>query len=342
MRNITILFIVLVVLLSVAFLQAQETPPVPVDSEYAGLIPSPLRGVWENSNRILSFYTMTNNGSNRVLSGVFLKMYYGWYYDRTAEPFGVTTVNTQGQSVPVVARDRNNVSAHEGEALITKFDETSPITETSGSWLMRVLYPPYRETDAIALAVIRNKLYLNFFIRYDENPDSRNSIRGFWRAAGTASGITASRPYYLDSIESLYITDDAVFRIRYWEVDLVPNLATRAYFSDGATEYAVDKYIIVGDKTFTCVQGRGTQIRQITQTALMTDYDLSDDGTLCAFSEPYLTKSRVTDVYAEIANANARKKPAAPPVFPPSDLDFHYDTIEDLRKYTPHWNGREY
>jgi hypothetical protein len=304
-------------------------------------VPRPLGGVWENDQRIVSFFSEARQeesalGQSRAITGIVLKQFYGWYYDRAAEPQEIAGAVSSSSLPP---RDKNNTSAHSGEILITTFEETSPVTDESGSWTMRVLYPPYRESDAIALAVIRNNLYLNFYIRYDENPGSLGSVEGFWRAAGTASGITVSKPWYAQSVESLYITADSAFRIRYWEADLEPDLSERAYFSDGAVEYAVDKYLVIGGKTFTCVQGRGTRIRQITKSPAARGYELSGDGTLCAFAPPYLWRSQIDDIYAEIAKANARKIPSPPPPFPPKYPDFHYDVIKELRKYTPNWKN---
>ena len=311
-----------------AVLSAQENFPAADDA-----VPRPLRGVWQNDARMVSFFAEENSEQSRAITGIVLKQFYGWYYDRAAEPSAL--VSNGADALP--PRDKNNTTARHGEILITAFDETSPITDESGSWTMRVLYPPYREADKIALAVIRDSLFLDFYIRYDENPGSLGSIEGFWRAAGTASGITASKPYYAQSVESLFITADSTFRIRYWEVDLEPDLSARAYFSDGGLEYTVDKYLIIGGKTFTCVQGRGTRIRQITKSPAARDYELSADGTLCAFGAPYLLRSQITDIYAAVAEANARKRPPAPPIFPPKNLDFHYDVIKELRKYTPNW-----
>ncbi|GMO50763.1 MAG: hypothetical protein Pg6C_14940 [Treponemataceae bacterium] len=301
----------------------------------AGFIPGALRGVWESGGRMISFY----EAGDSAMAVIFLKLFYGWYYDRTAEPLAESAAATQYGFPSLPARDRNDTTARAGEFLAVSFDETSPVTDASGSWAMRILYPPYREPDSIALAVINDGIYLNFYIRHDDASGSRDTIAGFWRAGGTASGITASKPYYATNIESLYITDggDSVFRIRYWEANVEPDLTARAYFSDGASEYSVDKYLVIGDKTFTCVQGRGTRIRQITKSPLPKDYALSDDGALCAFGAPYLTKSGVTDIYAEAAEKNARTRPPQPPLFPPSDLDFHYEQIEELRKYTPNW-----
>jgi hypothetical protein len=308
-------------------------------------VPEALRGVWEGGfaeepkefgGRIVSFYEAEGDSeSPRAAALIFLKLFYGRYYDRTAE-FPTSAV-----------RDRNDASSKTGEALAVSFEETSPATQNSGSWTMRVSYPPYRESDAVALAVIRDNLYLNFHIRYDGNPNTPKNIAGFWRAGGTASGITVSKPYYARGVESFYITDGhpdspetaTVFRIRYWEADVEPDLSARAFFSDGENEYPVDKYLVIGGKTFTCVQGRGTRIRQITRSPLPENYELSDDGTLCAFGTPYLTRSKTDDPYAEAARANAKKSPPPRPLFPPSNLDFHYDEIRELRKYTPNWDA---
>jgi hypothetical protein len=351
-KNITGIMAAVLFMIFALFMPAFVCPQNIPDADYAALldspnaviqsgidsrVPAPLAGVWENASRLLDFYTVSDGDNTRTVGGIFLKMFYGRYYDRTAEPAGISaeTVRVQAETVSVPPRPKNNTSAREGEVLVTSFEETSLQTETSGSWLMHIRYPPYRESDVIPLAVIDDKLYLDFYIRYDENPGVAGSVRGFWRAAGTASGITASRPYYAKNIESLFITDDAMYRIRYWEADVIPDFSVRAYFSAGADEYAVDKYIAAGNKIFTCVPGRGTRIRQVGISPLPSGYVLSQNGSLCAFAQPYLVKSAVTDVYDTVERINSLPPHSAPAVFPPSNLNFYYDVIEDLRKYTP-------
>jgi hypothetical protein len=205
-------------------------------------------------------------------------MFYARYNDRAAGADAGTP------------RDRNDTAAPQAEVLVTSFEETTPETGTSGSWVIRIRYPPYRETSAIDAAVIGGNLYLSFFIR--DGGTSAEDLRGFWRGAGTASGVTLSRPWFADSMESLYITGEAVFRIRYWPLasDAAPDMGAEARFSDGASEYRVSKYIRSGDRIFTCVQGRGARIRQVTKSPLPPEgVTLSENGKLCTFSKPYLT-----------------------------------------------------
>ena len=61
---------------------------------------------------------------------------------------------------------------------------------------------------------------------------------------------------------------------------------------------------------------------------------VSHNGSLLSLSEPYLTKSKVADLPAEITAHNSLRHFPIKPWFKLWDLDFHWEEIEYLR------NGR--
>ena len=53
----------------------------PVFSE---VIPEPLLGIWEGKDRFVFFEQQPENENPKLV--IILKEYYGWYFDRAAEP----------------------------------------------------------------------------------------------------------------------------------------------------------------------------------------------------------------------------------------------------------------
>ena len=60
-------------------------------------------------------------------------------------------------------------------------------------------------------------------------------------------------------------------------------------------------------------------------------FALSADGTALALGEPYLVRSKVADLSAEIKTHNALRRPPRKPIFGFMKLDFHWDEIEKIR-----------
>ena len=58
---------------------------------------------------------------------------------------------------------------------------------------------------------------------------------------------------------------------------------------------------------------------------------LSDDGIILALGKPYLSRSKITDLDAEIKAHNGRTRPPRKPVFDYMKLDFHWDEVDAIR-----------
>lgn len=190
-----------------------------------------------------------------------------------------------------------------------------------------------------------------------ENPQNqqileKNVLNGFWQDCGIANGILICPPTNKTELLSYYVNDGSIYKIRYWQTDMEYDSGAKASFSDDNKTFYVPKHIKFTDKTFTCTLGRRTKIRNIEksnsfgQTCTFnsiliqkTYFDeenqqesifTTQDSTICAFGDAYLTLTDGTRSIEEIiANQNSQKKPAAPPLFPPKGiLEFDWSIIE--------------
>lgn len=311
----------------------QETPPL-------------LSGVWDGKDRLVYFVPESETQKSSV--AFMLKTLYGWYYDRPLEP----------EYFASFERPVNNVSVNEAEKASVRYEdvslhsvsfETVKDNKTSGVWEICLTYADKSESK-IPAAVIDGKLYLNFVIKprrpkalseQTEDGGSENPIYGFWQGVGQSSGITVSRPVIESELTSFYITENAIYHIRYWLTDMEYSGA-EATFSDGDKTYSVAKHILSAGNVYTCVTGRSLQIRNVERSPFnLENYTLDSTGTICAFGKPYLVKNSDTAAdenerikkYMQIAlDANKRRKPDPPPLFPPSDVNWHWDDIRRLEK----------
>lgn len=262
----------------------------------------------------------------------------------------------------------------------------------SGAWDLEITYPHSRTVYHVPVAVIGNSLYLHFTVKAlaseeEGTPPDRSSpssrqqtnivsngthfaetdsalvagaadsrLLGVWKDYGSASGVLISPPVTSTELVSYYITNDAVYYLRYWQTDMEFDPEALALFSDGDKEFTVKKHLYVGDKNYTCVNGRGTKIRNVEKSSSLPDsYTVNEVviqkkvvdengmeqvvtqnvSTICALGKPYLT---LTDgkqsIEQLVVAANTRRKPLPPPLFPPHGvLDFHWEIIKDLNTY---------
>src|SRR5574344_2063704 len=149
----------------------------------------------------------------------------------------------------------------------------------------------------IPLALIDNKIYLEYYLKKNEkiNQDEISSKNGFWMGSQVSEGITISKQNVPDEIKSYYVDSDKIFSIRYW-------LANIDYQDE-----------IVSFK-----------------------YDVSKNNKIMAVNEPYLllvaNKNELSDVITLINEHNSLRKPSPPSLFPDSNVDWHWDLINELEK----------
>lgn len=316
-------------------------------------LPPLLAGLWQNNQRIVSFENLDS-------ASVILKLFYGWYYDRAAEPGTQTFVDSimsttqldynysgasqqdfiarnsvtitdevlQYDSLP--PRPKNDATSPKAQHLLVEFEPLIPETETSGAWNIWITYPDIKERHAIPVAVFDGKLYVNFYLG-TSSPLSR-----FFQAASNTNGITISTPLQDKEVISYLVTGSRMYKIRYWQTDMEYDGATEAVLSGEDGDYQVPKHLLIGGTVYTCVAGRRVDIRNVEEIPLnISGFTMSSDNRIIVQKSAYLSlmDNNASELYQLIAEANSRKAPPPLPPIPLGELDFHYAEIEDLRKY---------
>ena len=316
-------------------------------------LPPLLAGLWQNNQRIVSFENLDS-------ASVILKLFYGWYYDRAAEPGTQTFVDSimsttqldynysgasqqdfiarnsvtitdevlQYDSLP--PRPKNDATSPQAQHLLVEFEPLIPETETSGAWNIWITYPDIKERHAIPVAVFDGKLYVNFYL------GTSSSLSRFFQAASNTNGITISTPLQDKEVISYLVTGSRMYKIRYWQTDMEYDGATEAVLSGEDGDYQVPKHLLIGGTVYTCVAGRRVDIRNVEEIPLdISGFTMSSDNRIIVQKSAYLSlmDNNASELYQLIAEANSRKAPPPLPPIPLGDLDFHYAEIEDLRKY---------
>ena len=312
-------------------------------------LPSLLVGLWENNQRIISFENIDS-------ASIVLKLFYGWYYDRAAEP-GATRISTMSttqidynysgnsqqdffernsvteevlQYEDIPERPRNDATSPEAQHLLVEFEALIPETETSGAWNVWITYPDVKERAAIPIAVFDGKLYIDFFLAQDFGTSR------FYQSASNTNGMTIAPPLLAKEIYSYLVTGSRMYKIRYWQTDMEYDGETHAILAGEDGNHEVPKHLLVGDTVYTCVAGRRVEIRNIEEIPYdISGFAASQDNRILVKKDAYLIRMDIesSEYYQLIAEANSRKAPPPPPPIPLGDLDFNYDKIEDLRKY---------
>ncbi len=328
-----------------------------------------LGGIWQGTDRLVLFEgrnadSSADDSSEGALSfdfGVVLRVFYAWYDDRAAENASFREIKT---------RDRNDAESRTPEDISVNcrvlFENES---KNAGVYELELVYPgavyssgkvARTESLFVPIAVIDGRLYLDFLVNPKvevENGVPRvvkgESNGGFWGCASNADGITISPPRFRKEVQSYYIVkdedgigNDAVYRLRYWKsgMDFAPDAV--ATFTDGARTFEVPKFLKIGADLYQCTTGRGTKIRNIEKTNSMPDGTVYDsDFSICAFGKPYLVRvpngESKEDLLAIVSENNKRRKDPPKPLFPVSEIDFHWKEITELEKYNPFtWNRR--
>ncbi len=334
-----------------------------------------LGGIWQGTDRLILFENSKADGSSQESNetadsanlgvsfdfSVVLRVFYAWYDDRAAEDSSFREIKT---------RDRNDAEARTPEDISvrcrTLFENES---KNAGVYELELIYPSAvyssgkvarKESLFVPIAVIDGKIYLDFLVNPDVESENgvvrvvkSTSNAGYWGCASNADGITISPPRFKKEVHSYYVLknedgsgNDAVYRLRYWKsgMDYDPNAV--ATFTDGNKTFEVPKFLKIGAHLYQCTTGRGTKIRNIEKTTSMPSEVVYDsDFSICAFGKPYLVRvpngETKEDLLAIVTENNKRRKDPPKPIFPVSEINFHWKEITELEKYNPFtWNRR--
>ena len=301
-------------------------------------LPSLLSGVWASPSLYCVFDTGYLSSDLGSIPQFVLRVFYGWYDDRTAESPSYTVDHP---------RDVNCATSRaEAQAIAVRyFPLTSDLSENSGAWNLEIHYPNRKEVYNVPVALIGGNLYLDFLVKDSatsttesqaENTDE-SSLDGFWQDALCASGIQVCPPVFKKELACLYIHGDRVYRVRYWKTDMEYDGQMKAELTDEGDTYLIPKHLNVAGDTYTCVKGRRRQVRNVERLSSLPPYTAngtSDDegnftgSTILSFAKPYLARlegKTIEDVLSE----DALKRPPNPkPLFPPSGvLDFDWSIV---------------
>ncbi|MBQ0163405.1 MAG: hypothetical protein KBS84_09655 [Treponema sp.] len=307
----------------------QLVPPAPEAVMFSDEVPSIFNGIWEGDDRYLMF--QEKEELEKIVQGdvelknenyiwIYLKMFYGWYLDRSAEKTNKKNSKYKYDSNDVVFRDIQNIKI--------KFRKLIE-DENCQAYEIELKYPNVKEPTVIPVAIVGDELYLDFAIQsFDGDSASYSRV-------AKVSGIKVSKPIVAENLYSLYVTDDAVYSIRYWKTDM-PYENTKAFFSDGENKYEVPKHIRSAGNIYTCVTGRRLTIRNVDRlsNAVLNNYKFSEDKKILITSKPYLTrispKADLEGMMQIVQKSNSRKAPDPIPPFKPFEADW---TIEDQKSY---------
>lgn len=287
-------------------------------------IPSSLYGIWEGNDRIVFFE------DNQIV--ILLKEYYGWYYDRAVEP------ENYDEKEP---RVRNSGTTKKPQQLYFNIKNLKDGENWSFFELETEL--SRRQKNLIPLLIDGDKIYLDFYL---QNEEDRNIFTGHAKS----EGITMFEQTLPENIGLLYLTADggAAYDVRYWKSDMDFE-ESQVLFKRPEGEFSVPKHIISRGQNYSSVSGRSKKIRN-PQGAISFEKrgvkymggNAAESPFLILDKEPYLVriadKKTFEDLMKIVKDANSRRKPDPPALFPPHNppLDWHWDLIDALEKNNPY------
>ena len=292
---------------------------------FAQSIPSKLLGIWESKDRYVFF---EQNDEDQPQLVVLLKTYYGWYLNRAAEP---ASYNDKEPRV------RNTANARNAEHIYIQ----NINTKETGNSLYGSLDLSYStwQKNTIPFFMLEDSIYLSYFEKDEveelENPDKKWT---FYRGVAPSKGFMISPQSIPENITGYIIDGEKFYDVRYWKTDMdySTDYITFSYKDDS---YQIPKHLRSQETNYSCVSGRSKKVRNAVKPFeyKTENFLYNDEGS--AFTkneEPYLKQLAGRDTFEElikiVKEANSKRKPDPPALFPPSDLDWHWDLIDMLEK----------
>ena len=180
--------------LSTFQLFSQQSSSQGTSSASESRCPALLAGLWRGSDRYVYFDGGENASDASFPLSIVLKEYYGWYYDRAAEPKATSAENPRESNAAL--------STAAEEISVTYKNLLDADYENCGAWDLIVKYPGEKQSVHIPVAVIGERLYLDFALHEGEE-----KLFGFYKRTGNASGITISLPYREKELDCLYLVE---------------------------------------------------------------------------------------------------------------------------------------
>lgn len=295
------------------------------------MIPLELEGIWEGKDRIIFFENqevLEDNEKSKCSLVLLLKNFYGWYYDRVSEPL------SYGEKAK---RSRNDATSRKGEIVDINIVAKAPYYEVN------LTYSKLQK-NTVPLLLFKDALYLDFYTRIlpenniKENVNYNDNYNGFWQGHGLSKGILMSEQSIPQEISSYYINDNEIYKIRYWITDMdYSSDYVELTYEDNT--FFIPKHIKSAGNVYTCVRGRGKKVRNVFPPSNFNpdNYIFTEEKDFLIFNKiPYLVKmadyKTFNDYISLVNKANSRRKPKRKALFPPADVNWHWDLIDKLEE----------
>ena len=282
---------------------------------FSQAIPLDLEGIWEGKDRFVFFENAADDENPELV--IILKEYYGWYYDRAAEPLSYKDKEVRTP----------NAASHKDPEVIP-FTINNLGDDHQGAYQMSIPYSKH-SSDITTFAIIDDKIYLNPLTLIVEDP-SNPSLRGaerrsnpqLYRGYQHSNGFLMYEQATDQNITLLIIDGSKYYDVRYWltDMDYDPGYVNFTYKDDS---YSVPKHLFADGTNYSCVSGRSKKVRNTMPSFNLTDSSIiynNDKSVMIKDSQPYLTKltdkKTIEDLMQIIKEANSRRKPDPQPIFP--------------------------
>ena len=287
---------------------------------FAQTIPARLLGIWEGKDRYV-FFEENENEEPQIV--IVLKTYYGWYLNRAAEPASYAEKEE---------RVRNTANARKAEHIYIQNIDTK---ETSNSLYgsLDLAFSRWQK-NTIPFLLLDDSIYLNYFV-LDEKDQSTSPYK-FYRGIAPSKGFVVSTNSEPENITGYIIDGDKLYDVRYWftDMDYSSDYITFNYKDD---TYSIPKHLKSCGRVYSCVSGRSKKVRNPVRPFeyKVENYLFNDQKNVFTENkEAYLKKLADKDTFEElikiIKESNSRRKPDPPALFPESNLDWHWDLIDQL------------
>ncbi len=273
-------------------------------------VPDQFVGIWEGKDRYILIET---NGQFSIV----LKIFYGWYLDRLAEPDSMAELKK---------RPRNAATRGGGIKINASFSKSN---QNNSVWEITI-FNKNKEVSTIPVAIKDKKMYLNFL--QNTFKDEEKDI-GLWQGVNYSEGIRIAERKNQKSIYSWYIFKSDIYRIKYWETEMEANPDVQVEFTDKENLHKIPKFITSAKKTYTCTTGKSSRIRNVEKfSSLPSFFKMEED--ICATSDEYLKKiedsGSAQKLVQILIEAESKIKPPAKLYFPTKDTDKPWSILNQL------------
>lgn len=312
-----------------------------------------LTGIWENNERFIE-YKQPPDTSSSGLMRIVLKTYYRYVYEDMGEYPVVLTPAEHTEHIyqlniryPHVKKQaETRIWVHKGR-LFSSFYEKIPYTESSDSQVNNQTAVSQERSEAT----------------------QQNLLNGFWVEAGHRKGILIYPQESPEFFDAFFFMGTSYIKFRYWKGDLDYRQKQAEFRHTNGKRISVPKLMKRSGAVYSCITSNGSKLKNyekgicsitsIDGTLQLTlkpaaggpgthavgdtyphhqyprleniplYYDEADRAF--SFGTPFLTRSSIPDLQAEISKHNSLKRPPPEPLLKADELDFYWERIKEIR-----------